>query len=375
MHQRNQIRYLARADVLRASSALDPVGIIRDALLLHGQGRTTLPAEAALTWRAADGASARSLALPGAIWDDEPALGIKVINGSLANPSRGLPRAQGLTILFDPLTAHPVAIMEAAHLSALRTAAYTALSVQVLGNGDPAAVSVLGCGALGEMHVTMLAERYPQAAFTLYDTVPERSAGLAALHRERGIQCVAAKDARTAVQDADVVVTTTVTTTSYLEYDWLRPGSLIAHVSLDDVTPEVVRRVDVIIVDDWELISGDRNRLLGRMYWSGEVAGPDGQLKDPGTTSVRKVSACLADVLAGRHPGRESQHQIVLSNPFGMGILDVALAACLGAQFPNGEAAITNSAGGVDVLGRDRLQARPTARPVPRPAELVLHGF
>jgi ornithine cyclodeaminase len=321
------VRYLTRADVVRAARELDPVAVVREALALHAEGNTTLPDEAYLPWETGDGRFARSLALPGALWGARPALGVKLINSSLANPGRGLPRAQGLTVLFDRETAYPVAIMEAAYLSALRTSAYSALSVRLLGPPEPAKVAVIGCGALGEAHVRMLAPILPDAWYALHDTSPQRRDALVAALRAEALDCRPADTAEAAVREAGIVVTTTTTTTGYLPYGWLSPGALVAHVSLDDVLADVVRRSDLVVVDDWALVSADDRRLLGRMYRSGDLAGPKGQAYRPLESSVRQVDATLADVVADRHPGRVSPDQIILSNPFGMGILDVALAA------------------------------------------------
>jgi ornithine cyclodeaminase/alanine dehydrogenase-like protein (mu-crystallin family) len=336
------LRYLTRAEVVRAAGELDPVAVVRDALVLHASGRTTLPDEAYLGWETTDGRSARGLALPGALWGPEPALGVKLINSSLANPDRGLPRAQGLTVVFDRETAYPVALMEAAYLSALRTSAYSVLSVRLLGPPDPTKVAVVGCGALGEAHVRLLAAELPGAWFALYDASMPRAEALAAALRAEGTDCRPVPTAEFAVRGAGIVVTTTTTTTGYIPYDWLAPGALIAHVSLDDVLPDVVRRADLVVVDDWPLVRADDRRLLGRMYRTGDLVGPGeaapGRVGPGGAGSgqagpggaphrVRAVDAALADVVAGRHPGRTSADQIVLSNPFGMGILDVAFAA------------------------------------------------
>lgn len=321
------MRYLNRAEVIRATREFDPVTSVRDALLLHAEGRTTLPDEAYLGWETRDGATARSLALPGALWGARPAIGLKVINSSLANPARGLPRAEGLTMLFDPQTARPVAIMEAAYLSALRTSAYSTLSVLLLAAPGLTKVAVIGCGALGESHVRMLAAARPGIVFALYDHDTQRRDALITALGGEGITGMPSQSAEDAVRDAGVVVTTTTTTTGYIPYAWLAPGTLIAHVSLDDVLPEVVRLADLAIVDDWALVSADSRRLLGRMYRSGELLGPAGEAYDTPAPGARRIDATLADVVAGRHPGRQTPAQIILSNPFGMGILDVGVAA------------------------------------------------
>lgn len=320
------LRYLCRADVKHAAQSVDAVPIIRHALALHAEGRTTLPAEAYLGWRTTDGSAARSLALPGMLHGDRAVAGLKIINSSLGNVSRGIQRAEGLTVLFDTQTAHPVAILEAATLSALRTAAYTALSVRELA-ASVHRVAVIGCGVLGQAHVELLHRAHPDAEFVLYDDAAGRLAAAADAISAGIAPCQPATSAEAAVRGATVVVTTTTTTEGYIPYEWLSPGTLIAHVSLDDVLPDVVARADLVLVDDWDLVRDDSRRLLGRLYRSGELAGPGHRPAGPVTAGPRAIDGTLAEVIAGSHPGRTKPAEIILSNPFGMGILDVALAA------------------------------------------------
>ncbi|MEJ2861806.1 ornithine cyclodeaminase [Actinomycetospora flava] len=312
------LRVLRRDDVLAAAADVDPVASVQATLLAHARGATTLPDEAYLPWHTpSSGAFARSLALPGAVWSDRPAVGLKVINSSLDNPGRGLPRAQGWTFLFDPDTARPVAMLEAAWISATRTAAYTVLSARLLAAPGLDRIAVLGCGALAESHLDLLGAEYPDASVVVHDLDPARARALAARRRAD-----VADDPRTAVEGAGLVVCTTTTTTGYLALDWLAPGALVAHVSLDDVLPEVVAGADLVVVDDWDLVAADDRRLLGRMLREGTLAAPGESA--PG---ARTVDASLADIVAGTHPGRAADTDVVLSNPFGMGVLDVALAA------------------------------------------------
>lgn len=313
------LRVLRRDDVLAAAVDVDPVASVEATLLAHARGATTLPDEAYLPWYTASGAFARSLALPGAVWGDRPAVGLKVINSSLDNPARGLPRAQGWTFLFDPDTARPVAMLEAAWISATRTAAYTVLSARRLAAPGLARIAVLGCGALADSHLDLLAAEYPDAAVVVHDLDPARARSLAARRRAE-----VADDPRAAVDGAGLVVCTTTTTTGYLALDWLAPGTLVAHVSLDDVLSEVVTGADLVVVDDWDLVAADDRRLLGRMLRQGTLA-PPGETR----AGARTVDTTLAEVVAGTHPGRARPDDVVLSNPFGMGVLDVALAAAV----------------------------------------------
>ncbi|MFP5070880.1 ornithine cyclodeaminase [Pseudonocardia nantongensis] len=284
-----------------------------------------------MPWHTEGGAFARSLALPGAVWGESPAIGLKLINSSLENPGRGLPRAQGLTFLFDPDTARPTAMMEAAWLSATRTAAYTVLSTRMLAAPGTDRIGLLGCGALAAAHLRLLAAELPGAEVVVYDLDPNRARALADEWSDPAATLTVrpVEDARTAVQGAGLVLCTTTTTTGYIGHDWLAPGALVAHVSLDDVLPDVVTQADLLVVDDWELVAADDRRVLGRLYRSGDVTGPDGQHVAGTPDAGRRVDAALSDIVTGTRTGRRADTDIVLSNPFGMGVLDVGMAAAV----------------------------------------------
>ncbi|MEU1087083.1 ornithine cyclodeaminase family protein [Streptomyces sp. NPDC005892] len=327
--------HLTRADVVEAARGVDIVQTVAEALTLHSAGQSVLPEEAYLGWTTPRGDSARLLAMPGALLDvgRPPVVGLKTINASLGNPARGIPRSQGFTLLLDPETARPVALMEAAYISAMRTAAVTALAVLHLAVRSPQRLALVGCGALAQAHAALLLRTVPTLrALALYDVTPERADALAAyvasLPGGAKVETVRAESAREAVRDAELVVPVTTVTQGYIEPDWLRPGALVCHVSLDDLTEGAVLAADTVIVDDWSLVRDDPRRLLGRMHRAGTLLGPDGAPRDGVTAQpgARRVDAALGDVLAGRHPGRRRQDETIISNPFGMSILDVAVA-------------------------------------------------
>ncbi|WP_422769375.1 ornithine cyclodeaminase [Plantactinospora sp. WMMC1484] len=330
--------YLTRDEVVTCLAEVDPVEVTAETLRQHALGRSILPDEAYLGWRTAAGHQARSLGMPGAVQtDDGFALGMKIINGSLGNPARGLARSQGLLMMFDPETAYPVTAMESAYISALRTAAVTAVSALRLHPGPIRRMAVLGCGTLARAHLRLLPTVLDSLAeIVLYDIDRDRAETLV---HEVGAGPVSgrhrvevADGPRGCVEGADLVVTVTVTTEGYLEPGWFAPGALIAHVSLDDVLPEVVAAAGLLVVDDWGLVSHDDRRLLGRMWRAGQLRAPDGGYHPEAVPvpQAPQVDTTLGEVLVGRHPGAAGAGEIVLSNPFGMSILDVALGARVG---------------------------------------------
>jgi N-[(2S)-2-amino-2-carboxyethyl]-L-glutamate dehydrogenase len=329
-----RFRYLSRRDVMAACQSVDIIAAVQDALRRHADGATILPEEAYLGWTTPDGHAARCLAMPGAVLTDgPPVLGLKTINASMGNPGRGLPRSQGFTILLDPETARPLALMEAAYVSAMRTAAVTALAARALGVARPRTLALIGCGTLAQAHARLLVASVPTLReVRLYDTVPRRAADLAdviaGLPGGAGLSVVLTDGPRRCVADADLVVPVTTTTAGYIESGWLAPGALVAHVSLDDLTEDAVLGADLVVVDDWGLVSADPRRLLGRMYRSGTLLDAKGEPRPgvPARPGARRVDATLGDILTGRHPGRARETDVVISNPFGMAVLDVAVA-------------------------------------------------
>jgi N-[(2S)-2-amino-2-carboxyethyl]-L-glutamate dehydrogenase len=124
---------------------------------------------------------------------------------------------------------------------------------------------------------------------------------------------------------AGVVIAATTTTTGYIPYDWLAPGTVLLNVSLDDVLPDVVELADLLFVDDGSLVRADDRRLLGGLYRAGRLQGPD-ESEEAASDEARRVTATLGDVIIGRHPGRARDDEVVLVNPFGMALLDLQLA-------------------------------------------------
>src|ERR1041384_5950247 len=116
------ILYLNRKDVELACGDLDVVAVIREVFQLHGSGQTVLPDEAYLGWTNDKGELVRSLSLPGYVGGSLDSAGTKIINANAANPSRGLPRASGVTLIYDKTSVRVNCIMEGAYLSSLRTA-------------------------------------------------------------------------------------------------------------------------------------------------------------------------------------------------------------------------------------------------------------
>ena len=333
MYNPSGILYLCRREVKLACAEIDSIAVMREVFALHGSGQTILPDEAYLAWRNSSGESVRSLNMPGYVGGNLHAAGSKIINGNIANPQRGLPRANGLTLLFDEVSACPLCIMEGAAISALRTASVTLLAAEFLACQQLHEVAVIGAGVLAQAHIDLLQRR--RAAFPdlrrirLFDVDANRATAL--LHQmtagveDNQIEMILAASAEEAIRPAQLIIPVTTTTTGYIPFDWLQPGALLVNVSLDDPLPEVALRADRVIVDDWNLVKADARRLLGRMYRAGQILSP-GEQSGEREGECRCIDAQLGEIVIGTKEGRRSEDEIILVNPFGLAIEDVALA-------------------------------------------------
>ena len=322
--------YLKREEVELACQEIDSVSLIREMFKLHASGQTALPDEAYLEWRNARGEMVRSLSLPGYVGGDFGSAGTKIINGNPANPSRGMPRASGITLLYDDVSARPLCMMESAYLSSLRTASVSALSIDLFGGTTIKSLALIGAGVLAQAHTELISYHLSSLrTIYIFDLEGARVHAfinkVTSLMTDRGIEIHVASTAEEAVKQAQLVIPVTTTTSGYIPFKWIQPGALLVNISLDDFLPDVVFGADAVIVDDWNLVKNDPRRLLGRMYRAGQLIGPDEEAPKE-MKEHRRIDAQLGDVVLGNKLGRRSSNEIIMVNPFGLAIEDVALA-------------------------------------------------
>ncbi len=324
------ILYLCGSDVEMACKEFDSVEIIREVFSMHGSGQTILPDEAYLTWKNGKDEQVRSLNMPAYLGGSLRTAGTKIINGNIRNPKRGLPRASGLTLLYDDTSVRIICIMEGAYISSLRTASVTALATDLLKGERVQCAALVGAGVLAKAHIELLVRRLPELRLIqIFDIDKKRIKALqddlAPLLQEHDVVLQATSTAEEAIRPAQLIVPVTTTTVGYIPFAWLQPGALLVNVSLDDPLPDVVFNADKVIVDDWNLVKNDPRRLIGRMYRNGQIIGPDDQV-DAIHEGQRRIDAQFGEIVAGTRVGRSSADDIILVNPFGLAIEDIALA-------------------------------------------------
>lgn len=233
---------------------------------------------------------------------DEDVTAVKWVSAYPGNPARGLPYISGLIVLNDSDTGLPVAVMDAAEITAVRTAAASGVSVRHLAHPGWRRAAILGYGEQGREHAKMLRALNPDAAIVVYGG-PRLTGPVEG--------CELAPDARTAVDGADVVVTAGPMSPDperRLDPTWLQPRCLVVPVDFSAyVGADLARRADDLVTDDLPQFA--HYRTLGHFQgWPepsrslGEAleTEPTGDLRVSCSLGVGAVDAAVAAVVLER---------------------------------------------------------------------------
>jgi ornithine cyclodeaminase/alanine dehydrogenase-like protein (mu-crystallin family) len=244
---------------------------------------------------------------------ERPLYALKAVCVFPDNPSRGLDAHQGTVTLFDGSTGVPTAILDASAVTAIRTAAASALATRVLSREDSKELAILGSGVQGAAHLDALLTVRDFERVRVYSPTRANAERLA----ERSPAAEPAPSAEEAVRGADVVVTATNSSEPVLSRDWLGPG---VHVNSVGASTPTFRELDSATVAACSLFPDSRESLANEAgeyqlaIREGAIAGDD------------HVKAELGEVVAGMHPGRESDAEMTLFRSLGLAIEDLAAA-------------------------------------------------
>ncbi len=209
----------------------------------------------------------------------ERALAAKLITLIPGNAARGLPTLLATIVLMDPATGEPLAVMDGTWITAMRTAAVSAVAADALSPPGPKIVAFLGSGALARSHAIALRAVRPVTQIRVWSRDPANVARCAG-----EIEGVACASAEAAVRNADIVCTMTNATEPVLRGAWLKPGALVAAVG----APR----------PNWRELDDDamRNIIVADSRESAEQEAGDVIL------SGAKVAAELGEILGGTKP-------------------------------------------------------------------------
>ena len=247
----------------------------------------------------------------------KPMFGTKLLFVLNDNPARGLDSHQGQVILADGETGALRALLDASAVTAIRTAAVSALATRLLAREDAGVLAVIGTGVQARNHLESIPHvRHIQRALVAGRTRDQAQRFITQVSRNLSMELTAADSAEAAVRASDIVVTVTDSPTPVVKREWLRPG---AHVNAVGASRPATWEIDPRIYADAVAFCDRRESLQAE---AGDYLQAVANRFIPGADAVGE----LGELVVGERKGRTSPDQITLFRSLGLAIEDLAAA-------------------------------------------------
>lgn len=309
------MRLIDRDEVRRRLTYDLCIPIVRDAMIAFSKGETKQTLRTIIPL--ADGRLFG--VMPGAMGPDA-VFGAKLISVFPENFAKGVQSHQGVVVLFDPDNGAPICIAHAGEITAIRTAAASAVATDALAREDATRLALLGYGEQAHTHARAISKVRRLSAITVWGRSPERAQKFAeATQAELGITVTTATTARAAVVDADIICTVSSAKEPILEGKWLHPGT---HVNIVGSSYAGPTEVDHDVVTRARFFADSREGVIAQgaefLY-----------AKQAGLIGDDYIVAEIGQVLAGDVEGRQNAEQITAYKSLGHIVQDLASAWAL----------------------------------------------
>lgn len=243
---------------------------------------------------------------------------IKMSPGFFDNPKLGLPSTTGLMVLFSARTGMLESVLlDNGYLTDVRTAAAGAVAARHLANPEAATACIVGAGQQSRLQLEALCLVRPVTFARIWARNHTKGISTAEeLSGKLGIKVTFCEDIQRAVSSADVVITTTPSTSPLIRSEWLRPGQHITTVGSDqshkvELDPNCIGLADLYVPD-----RRSQTEKLGELHHA---------LKE-NIVSNDTIFPELGDIVSQKHDGRRTPRDITICDLTGTGAQDTAIA-------------------------------------------------
>ncbi|MCU1311156.1 MAG: Ornithine cyclodeaminase [Candidatus Angelobacter sp.] len=312
------MRFIDREEVARRLTYDVCIPIVRQAMIAFSKGETKQLLRSIIPL--SDGRLFG--VMPGAMGTNAP-FGAKLISVFQENFARGIQSHQGLVILFEPETGAPVCVVHAGELTAIRTAAASAVATDALARKDARRLALLGYGEQAGTHARAIGKVRDLESIVVWGRSPERAQTFAKqMQAELAVPVTTAGAVREAVAEADMICTVTSAAEPILMGEWVRPGTHLNLVGSGYAGPT---EVDNELVVRSRFIADSREGVLhqGAEFLRAKAAGLVGD---------EHIVAEIGQVLSGEIEGRHSAEEITVYKSLGHVVQDLASAWAIYSQ-------------------------------------------
>lgn len=310
-----QTLVLDRARIAATVSMADYVLAVEEAFRRHGSGGMRVPAVVHIP------AQAGAFHVKSAGYDGAPGYVAVKVNGNFPDNPRthGLPTIQGAIVLCDGANGSLLAVMDSIEVTAMRTAAATAVAAKYLAPQGVHVATIIGCGVQARPQLLALREVLSLDTVYAFDIdVDRRDAFVAEMRSEQTLDVRPIDEIAVGTWASQLIVTCTSSRTPFLGPSHVRPGTFIAAVGADnddkqELEPALLRGARVAVDD------------LAQCAKIGELH----HALDAGVMTVDDVCAELGAIVAGGKRPEFDRNDIVVFDSTGSAIQDVAAAGMI----------------------------------------------
>lgn len=302
-----KVLILSEHDVTELLTMQECIGVMEEALRALANGEVVNPLRNLVR---GNGVPSILGMMPAWRGGANPVYGLKEVCVFPGNPARGLDTHLGAVLLHSGETGELLAMVNAAAVTAIRTAAVSAVATRLLAREDASVLAILGAGAQARTHLEAIPLVRNIKDVRVYSRTRQKAAELG--HAVDSVE--------EAVRGADIIVTATSSKEPVLEREWIAAG---AHINAVGSSIASERELDGATVAAASLFVDRRESTVNE---SGDYLFA---LREGAISGPQHIRGEIGELLTGRAEGRKSAEEITLFKSLGLAVEDLAAAAFL----------------------------------------------
>lgn len=313
-HEEVHVEFLNGPDIAKLALTDDEIlAAIESSLAAQGLGQTVVDPRLHHMPGVANG---HFNVLRGYVGGEIGLSGVKVVGDFVDNYKQNLPSELATLLLLDPTNGKPVAILDASHITDMRTGAVSAIGAKYLARKGSKVLGHIGARGTAYWNVRLMDHLFDFDEIRVHSRRPESQEAFAQrLEQDLGKKITRCTDWESVVRGADIVVEATRLSepTPMLKTEWIKPGALVMpYGTMSAVELSLTDIMDKMLMDDWgQARSGKLGALRAHV--------------DAGKLSEETLYGELGQVVAGLKPGRERDDETILFWHRGLSLSDIAL--------------------------------------------------